>query len=293
MAQTAKSTIRHTNYYQKEFIKIMSSVSNRFHTWEIWSDFITLVAITLSNSIDKVHFELREKEYLNIINKYTKQEQEKFPELFRHLIMAMERDKEQDFLGEMYMALELGNHWKGQFFTPYNICKMMAQMHCGKLSDQIEKDGTMSVCDCCCGAGAMLIAFANAAEADLSDTKYNWQNHILFAAQDIDRVAGLMCYIQLSLIGCAGYVKIGNSLTSPMTQGEADYNLTVPESDYWYTPMYFSDVWHYRRIWHLIGRLANSSATEEKKTDTATENSSKTDYSLELSVEDNGQLSLF
>ena len=80
----------------------MSSVSDRFRIWEVWSDFITLVAITLSNSIDKVHFELREKEYLNIINKYTKQEQEKFPELFRHLIMAMERDKDQDFLRDIY-----------------------------------------------------------------------------------------------------------------------------------------------------------------------------------------------
>ena len=270
----------------------MSSVSDRFRIWEVWSDFITLVAITLSNSIDKVHFELREKEYLNIINKYTKQEQEKFPELFRHLIMAMERDKDQDFLGDIYMALELGNHWKGQFFTPYNVCKMMAHMQRGNLDGQIEKDGIISVCDSCCGAGALLIAFANAAEADL-EGKYNWQNHILFAAQDIDRVTGLMCYIQLSIIGCAGYVKIGDSLTSPMTQGEADYNLSAPKSDYWYTPMYFSDVWHYRRIWHLLGRLANSSATEEKKTDTATENSSKTDYSLELSVEDNGQLSLF
>ena len=278
----------------------MSSVSDRFRIWEVWSDFITLVAIALSNSIDKVHSELREKEYLNIINKYTKQEQEKFPELFGHLIMAMERNKDQDFLGDMYMALELGNHWKGQFFTPYNICKMMARMHCGKLSDQIEKDGIISVCDCCCGAGAMLIAFANAAEADLKE-KYNWQNHILFAAQDIDRVTGLMCYIQMSLIGCAGYVKIGNSLTEPMTEGEADYNLTVPESDYWYTPMYFSDVWQYRRFFRGLDSLMNVNITdiseaqaepetEKKKTEMSKEKPQSTGN---FRIDENGQLTLF
>ena len=59
---------------------------------------------------------------------------------------------------------------------------------------------------------------------------------------------GMMGYIQLSLLGAAGYVKIGNSLTDPMTAGDDSKN-------YWYTPMYFSDVWRYRRIFHSIDRL--------------------------------------
>ncbi len=42
---------------------------------------------------------------------------------FAIVVEALERNPEQDFLGELYMELELGNHWKGQFFTPYCVCK--------------------------------------------------------------------------------------------------------------------------------------------------------------------------
>ena len=49
------------------------------------------------------------------------------------------------------------------------------------------------------------------------ETYINYQNHVLVAAQDIDMTVALMCYIQLSLLGVAGYVKIGNSITDPIT----------------------------------------------------------------------------
>lgn len=33
-----------------------------------------------------------------------------------------------DVLGEVYMELELGNKWKGQFFTPYHVSQAMASV---------------------------------------------------------------------------------------------------------------------------------------------------------------------
>lgn len=59
---------------------------------------------------------------------------------------------------------------------------------------------------------------------------------------------GTMCYIQLSLLGCAGYVKIGNTLTDPMHDGD-------DPTAYWYTPGYFSSVWQLRRIFRSMDRL--------------------------------------
>ena len=50
--------------------------------------------------------------------------------------------------------------------------------------------------DSACGAGAMLIAFANAAK----QYGINYQKQVLFVAQDIDHTAAMMCYIQLSLL---------------------------------------------------------------------------------------------
>lgn len=82
---------------------------------------------------------------------------------------------------------------------------------------------------------------ANVARNDLEKAGFNFQNHILFSAQDIEETVALMCYIQLSLLGVAGFVKVGNSLTDPIRNGDSLEN-------YWFTPMYFSDIWHTRRI---------------------------------------------
>lgn len=73
------------------------------------------------------------------------------------------------------------------------------------------------------------------------DVWRDFVNHLLVVAQDIDETVALMCYIQLSLLGVAGYVKVGNSLTEPMTGNDNKEN-------YWFTPMYFSNVWVLRRI---------------------------------------------
>ena len=70
--------------------------------------------------------------------------------------------------------------------------------------------------DPACGAGAMLIAFANAAKRH----GINYQKHVLFVSQDIDRTAAMMCYIQMSLLGCPAVVVIGDSLTRPFPNSD-------------------------------------------------------------------------
>lgn len=242
-----RKAICKVNSETDEFVAIFKQLITSRAAWEVWSDFITLSAISISNAVDKRHYEVREKEYFAVQGKYTKNELEIISQLLASVIMALENNPWQDFLGTLYMNLELGNHWKGQFFTPYNITKMMAKMTCGNLEKEISKKGYISVNDCACGAGATLIAAAEEAYLQLIDTKYNWQNYILFIAQDIDSVTAKMCYIQLSLLGCAGIVKIGNSLTEPMCEGESDEN-------YWYTPVWFSDIWYCRRLWKQIDR---------------------------------------
>ena len=54
---------------------------------------------------------------------------------------------------------------------------------------------------------------------------------MFFFAQDIDLTAALMCYIQLSLLGCMAAVKVGKSLSDPLVENE-------PISEkLWFTPM--------------------------------------------------------
>lgn len=226
---------------EKEFLRIFKELTYRHRAWDVWRDFVTMFACAISNAVDKSHYDEREALYMKTIKKYNKQEQMLFPALTAETVMALESNLEQDFLGKIFMNLELGDNAKAQIFTPYHVCELMAKMSIGDITSQIKKDGYITINDPCCGAGATLIAGANEARKQLEKDNLNFQNHVLIAAQDIDETVALMCYIQLSLMGLAAYVKIGNSLTEPMCPDDTLEN-------YWFTPIYFSDAWTFRRI---------------------------------------------
>ena len=173
--------------------------------------------------------------------------------------MALEKNPDQDFLGKLYMDLNLGSHWHGQFFTPYNVCRMMAEMNFGEGTQaEVERKGYISVCDPCVGAGAMLIAAANA----MRRANVNYQTNAIFVGQDIDRVVAKMAYIQLSLIGCPGYIIIGNSLTNPPTE-HVLFPHDTEAQEVWITPMFITDVWTMRRQWVLLEQLCGTVTTEK------------------------------
>lgn len=278
---------------QKEFVKVMEKLTYRFQTWEVWQDFVVMFATAISNAIDTAHKEKREEAYMRIVKKYNKEELDLFPKLCAIVVEALEVDRDRDFLGELYMALNLGNHWKGQFFTPYNVCKMMSKITGGNFAEQIKKDGYITVNDPACGAGALLIAYANSALESLSKQDMNFQNYILFTAQDIDMITGLMCYIQLSLLGCAGYVKIADTIINPMSDGEALSEFSKPESDYWYTPMYFSDIWQYRILFRSIDAIICNGHTKTDEIEVGQCDSEAKEAVVKFKSETYEQLSFF
>jgi type I restriction-modification system DNA methylase subunit len=112
--------------------------------------------------------------------------------------------------------------------------------------------------DPACGAGALLIAFAGVCRA----AGINYQTSIEFVAQDIDFTAAMMCYIQLSLLGCPGYVIVGNSLARPPKEELSE------EYDIWYTPLYFSELWCRRRVFHMSHEKPTQEAHKLVLTDT-------------------------
>lgn len=233
--------------WEKVFLNTFSKLTYHHRAWDVWRDLIIMFACSLTNAIDKQKFDEREGRYLKIIKGYSTEEQAVFPELVSHIVMALEENREQDFLGKLFMGLNLGNSSNGQFFTPYHICQLMADITVGDAVHEIKKQGYISISDPCWGAGATLIAGVHAIRKQLekADPPLNYQNHILVVAQDIDEIAALMCYIHLSLLGVAGFVKVGNSLTEPIVDGDISGN-------YWFTPMYFSKVWSWRRLFHNL-----------------------------------------
>lgn len=239
--------------WRKQFLDSFKRLTYRNQDWRAWSDFVELAACAISNRLDKSKYDEREKRYLEIVKGYERAEVDEFPKLLACVAGALDEDPEQDFLGALFQELELSSHWKGQFFTPYHLCRVMADMQTGDIVERVQENGYVTVNDPACGAGALLIAFANAARYRM----VNYQERILFVAQDIDRTAALMCYIQLSLLGCPGHVIIGDTLSRPGLH---------PENDVWYTPMWFVGGWQTRFIVQKIATLVRD---VEKRQDQA------------------------
>lgn len=247
---------------KKEFLKIFRQMCYSRSAWQVWADLISMIACTLANSTDPDKngdwYMEREKEYKQCEERIGGVD--KPAQCMATIVEALERNPEQDFLGELFMELELGNHWKGQFFTPYCICKAMTEIVAGKADEQIAKNGYISVCDTACGAGATLIATVN----KMKLSKYNFQNHVLFVGQDVDRVAGLMCYIQLSLLGCAGYICIGDTLTNPLT-GHVLFPNEREGQELWIMPMFRVGAWAWRRMFYSLGSMSREKKMEQSK----------------------------
>ena len=258
--------------HQKNFLKIFNGLTGKHSRWEIWEDFVTLTAIEISNSTDKVNATERTKMYQTIISKYSAKERDGMAEMLAEVVMGMEQNPDQDFLGSLYMMCELGNDASGQFFTPYDVCRCMVEISRGS-NPAAENAGFFSVSDPACGAGALLIAFANLCRRK----NICYHDKVLFVAQDIDLIAGLMCYIQLSFLGCAGYVVIGNTITEPSTAYDRRGLLPAgPQSRIWYTPFFSTDIWFLRRQWAQIEllmkpvcRQTEQAEPEHKKDDAA------------------------
>ena len=212
--------------YKKEFIKTIDMFSGRYSKWQVWNDFLYLTAVSIANLFPTAEKQERESQYLEIWNKYPKELQKLFPNLIDIVAAALTENAEQDFLGTLYHELRLHQQQKGQFFTPYDISRFMAEIQfCGNDTIEMSNKQYISVNDPACGAGSLLIAFANAAKCH----GINYQTDVLFVAQDIDQTAALMCYIQLSLLGCPAIIIVGDSLLKP------DFH---PDNSFWLTPFY-------------------------------------------------------
>lgn len=202
--------------------KKLKSFSYKHNLWDVYRDFIEISAISISNAVDIKNFERREAAYMEIIKKYDKVELLKFAELMAELIRELEKNP-RDVLGELYMSLELGDKWKGQFFTPDSVARIMAEMTFDEsVKKRIEEDGYITFMEPSVGGGVTAIAFVNV----MIRHKYNPQEQLLIVCNDLDLKSVYMTYIQLSLLGIPAIVEHRDTLTNELY-------------DTWYTPFYF------------------------------------------------------
>ena len=97
--------------------------------------------------------------------------------------------------------------------------------------------------------------------------------------------------IQLSFLGCAGYVVIGNTITEPSTAYDRRGLLPAgPQSRIWYTPFFSTDIWYLRRQWAQIELLMKPVC---RQTEQAGPEPQKDDAAPPLCETKTGQLTFF
>ena len=112
---------------QKESIRFFDHACTHHNHWTVWADFVIMAAISISNTVDTEHAEGRAETYAALVSKYDQSELACLTSMFGEVINGLDENPDQDFLGELFMTLELSNEHNGQFFTQYNVCKMTAK----------------------------------------------------------------------------------------------------------------------------------------------------------------------
>jgi hypothetical protein len=192
-------------YTVAQFVREFNKLAPHKHRYDVFRDFITIAAISIYNAVARD--ENYEAEYMKIIGGYKKEEVVQFAHFLAHVTMMLE-PAPSDVLGEIYTALDLCNAKTGQYFTPWPIAEFMAQIAHGDELANLNKP-FLTVCEPACGSGVMVLAFAKV----LISQGHNPCKRMWAKCIDIDRLAALMCYIQLSLWNIPAIVYVGNGLS--------------------------------------------------------------------------------
>lgn len=200
--------------YEKYIINKITELSGKYTPYQVFTDWITLTAISIQNSCEIVKDNLykeREEIYITITKRYTSNELHTMADMTGALAIILE-ERFGDILGEIYMKSGCGNKNTGQFFTPYHLSYLTARL-C--YQNQLKKDEMIEVNEPSTGGGGMMIAIAQI----MKENGMDYQRKLHVIAQDLDWNGVYMTYIQLSLLGIKAVVVQGDTLCEPYHKG--------------------------------------------------------------------------
>jgi N-6 DNA Methylase len=178
---------------------IESIARTRSSQVQIFADFCRMSACALS-------LNTREGEYLEISQRYNRDELSEFSQALAYLIEEMEAKPFTDILGDFY--LEVASHSskqaRGEFFTPPQISKLMARM-LFDVEAVKAKGMPITVNEPACGSGGMVLAVAELFAPDAVDL-------LRVTCQDINPLAADMCFINTTLWGIPAQVILGDTI---------------------------------------------------------------------------------
>lgn len=190
-----------------------------------FSDFVDLAFHSLAkrawilNGLPEDHEkpESHETAYMAIVRRYENRGQldiiRAMPEFLAPLVIQLPEGG-IDFLGRAAGHIETLNKFMGQFFTPYDVCRMMAAIQMGDAVSLAKEHGFFTLHEPAAGAGAMIIAAADHLESE----GLSVPTSMFVEARDLSDLCFKMCFIQLSLRGIAAQVVRGNTLSGDPEQ---------------------------------------------------------------------------
>jgi type I restriction-modification system DNA methylase subunit len=217
-------------YTKQTFISLFNSIARHKHRYSVFTDFVFMASIAIHNALPFCRSEALEKEYMEIVGRYSKAEAEGLGDLLGNLIVLLDTEP-RDILGSLYMELELENTNNGQFFSPHEISLLMAKITLGDVLDTMQSSSKpfITLSEPACGAGGMVLAFVN----EMRKRGVNPAEKLFAQCIDIDRLAGFMCYLQLSLWHIPAQIIIGDTLA-------------MEWREIYYTPAYYLGEWETR-----------------------------------------------
>lgn len=193
------------NTLTQEIAKKIQRMSDTYTPYVIFTDWCKMLSLSISNACEIIHGDLwkqREKTYIDTASKYTSEQLNTIVELGQALIEVYEQEGPYDALGEIYMVAECGNKSTGQFFTPFHVSVLTAQLQ------KYPENGIIRLNEPSCGAGGMILATAKV----INDRGGNAQRQLRVTAQDLDWNSIYMTYIQLSFNGIDAVCIQGDTL---------------------------------------------------------------------------------
>lgn len=244
MSQKSQQSIVLTpDQCKSEFKKVFKSLGQKHNFAEAWADLCEVFAITIHQSSyfhpqweelenaaqgeqqltcwEKIRantlpaddeFHRLEETYMTFVPKYGREGMMVMTKLYglaEHYLRCFRID----FLGILYEEMEIvgasQRSSRGEFFTPYPISKLMAQMTLSNLESAIENRGYVTCHEPCSGAGGMIIAVAEVMEQQGYDPRVM----LLAECIDINRTFFNITYFQLSALDLPARVWHGNTLS--------------------------------------------------------------------------------
>jgi hypothetical protein len=195
---------------RKQFVKAFESLARHRERHDVFTDFLDMAVcairkktLPLGSAADAI-----EAQYMAVVARNKVEDVRATPELLGITALAVQTGG-CDFLGQVVGDLELINGHMGQFFTPYDVSRMIAEMTLDTVGEVIAEQGFVTVQEPACGAGGMIIAAADAIER----RGFDIGRQLYVEGTDISAMCFKMTYLQTSLRGIPATIRRGNTLT--------------------------------------------------------------------------------